>query len=425
MPEKKKIKVKVKKRRLKVKKILVTILIMGILVLSFLYIKRLPITNIYIVGNNILSDKEIIDISGIGNYPSFITTLGSNIKDKLMENNYIKEIKVQKKVWGKVYTYVTEKKVLALYNDKLLLEDGLLVDNNYNVMSAPILIGDITSIKEKFIKKFSLVDNDVLLKISEISYVPNEVDSERFSLKMNDGNLVYITLPKITKINKYNNYLQKIIKGTPIQYITKHQQFMALDFYVDENVLIPQPDTEVLVEEGIKIIKEQNMEVLDLCTGSGAIAISIAHYCQNSTVTATDISQEALEVARKNANLNNVNIEFIESNLFDKLTERSFDIILSNPPYIETDIIKTLEKDVQAEPHLALDGGKDGLEFYKKILNEAHKHLKTKGYLMLEIGYNQGNAVINLEHKNLKLITKQPIKDLAGNDRIVTFQKEG
>lgn len=205
MPEKKKIKVKVKKRRLKVKKILVTILIMGIIVLSFLYIKRLPITNIYIVGNNILSDKEIIDISGIGNYPSFITTLGSNIKDKLMENNYIKEIKVQKKIWGKVYIYVTEKKVLALYNDKLLLEDGLLVDNNYNVMSAPILIGDITSIKEKFIKKFSLVDNDVLLKISEISYVPNEVDSERFSLKMNDGNLVYITLPKITKINKYNS----------------------------------------------------------------------------------------------------------------------------------------------------------------------------------------------------------------------------
>ena len=100
-----------------------------------------------------------------------------------MENNYIKEIKVQKKIWGKVYIYVTEKKVLALYNDKLLLEDGLLVDNNYNVMSAPILIGDITSIKEKFIKKFSLVDNDVLLKISEISYVPNEVDSERFSLK--------------------------------------------------------------------------------------------------------------------------------------------------------------------------------------------------------------------------------------------------
>ena len=144
-----------------------------------------------------------------------------------------------------------------------------------------------------------------------------------------------------------------------------------------------------------------------------------------STVTATDISKEALEVARKNANLNNVNIEFIESDLFDELTERSFDIILSNPPYIETDTINTLVKDVQSEPHLALDGGKDGLKFYRRILAEAHKYLKTDGYLMLEIGYNQGNAVINLEHKNLKLITKQPIKDLAGNDRVVIFQKEG
>lgn len=112
--QKKKIKVKVKKRRLKVKKILVTILIMGILVLSFLYIKRLPITNIYIVGNNILSDKEIIDISGIGDYPSFITTLGSNIKDKLMENNYIKEIKVQKK-YGAKYIFMLLKRKYLLY----------------------------------------------------------------------------------------------------------------------------------------------------------------------------------------------------------------------------------------------------------------------------------------------------------------------
>lgn len=275
---------------------------------------------------------------------------------------------------------------------------------------------ELLKLGENVLKKENIQDSHMKASIL-LQYVLKQTKQE---LIINSKEMV-----EPSKVNKYNNYLQKIIKGTPIQYITKHQQFMALDFYVDENVLIPQPDTEVLVEEGIKIIKEQNMEVLDLCTGSSAIAISIAHYCQNSTVTATDISQEALEVARKNANLNNVNIEFIESNLFDKLTERSFDIILSNPPYIETDIIKTLEKDVQAEPHLALDGGKDGLEFYKKILNEAYKHLKTNGYLMLEIGYNQGNAVINLEHKNLKLITKQPIKDLAGNDRVVIFQKEG
>lgn len=275
---------------------------------------------------------------------------------------------------------------------------------------------ELLKLGENVLKKENIQDSYMKASIL-LQYVLEQTKQE---LVINSKEIV-----EPSKVNEYNNYLQEIIKGTPIQYITKHQQFMALDFYVDENVLIPQPDTEVLVEEGIKIIKEQNMEVLDLCTGSGAIAISIAHYCKNSTVTATDISQKALEVARKNANSNNVNIEFIESNLFDKLTERSFDIILSNPPYIETDIIKTLEKDVQAEPHLALDGGKDGLEFYKKILNEAHEYLETNGYLMLEIGYNQGNAVINLEHKNLKLITKQPIKDLAGNDRILIFQKEG
>lgn len=275
---------------------------------------------------------------------------------------------------------------------------------------------ELLKLGENVLKKENIQDSHIKASIL-LQYVLKQTKQE---LIINSEEIV-----ESSKVNEYNNYLQAIIKGTPIQYITKHQQFMALDFYVDENVLIPQPDTEVLVEEGIKIIKEQNMEVLDLCTGSGAIAVSIAHYCKNSTVTATDISQEALDVARKNANSNNVNIEFIESDLFDKLTERSFDIILSNPPYIETDIINILEKDVQAEPHLALDGGKDGLEFYKKILNEAHKHLKTNGYLMLEIGYNQGNAIINLEHKNLKLITKQPIKDLVGNDRVVIFQKEG
>lgn len=275
---------------------------------------------------------------------------------------------------------------------------------------------ELLKLGENVLKKENIQDSHIKASIL-LQYVLNQTKQH---LIINSEEIV-----EPSKINEYNNYLQLIIQGTPIQYITNHQQFMALDFYVDENVLIPQPDTEILVEEGLKIIKEQNMKVLDLCTGSGAIAVSIAHYCQNSTVTATDISKEALEVARKNANLNNVNIEFIESDLFDELTERSFDIILSNPPYIETDIINTLVKDVQSEPHLALEGGKDGLKFYRRILAEAHKYLETDGYLMLEIGYNQGNAVINLKHNNLKLITKQPIKDLDGNDRVVIFQKEG
>ena len=275
---------------------------------------------------------------------------------------------------------------------------------------------ELLKLGENVLKKENIQDSHIKASIL-LQYVLNQTKQH---LIINSEEIV-----EPSKINEYNNYLQLIIQGTPIQYITNHQQFMALDFYVDENVLIPQPDTEILVEEGLKIIKEQNRKVLDLCTGSGAIAVSIAHYCQNSTVTATDISKEALEVAIKNANLNNVNIEFIESDLFDELTERSFDIILSNPPYIETDTINILVKDVQSEPHLALDGGKDGLKFYRRILAEAHKYLKTDGYLMLEIGYNQGNAVINLKHNNLKLITKQPIKDLNGNDRVVIFQKEG
>ena len=205
MPEKKKIKVKVKKRKLKIKKILVTILLLTIIILSYLYLKRLPIRNIYIIGNNILSDREIIKMSEIDNYPSFIDTSSREIKTKLLRNNYIKEVKIIKKFWGKVYIYINENKILALYNDRLLLESGEEVENIYNITTMPLLTNDISSIKERFVSKFSLVDNDILLKISEISYVPNEVDKERFALKMNDGNLVYVTLTKINKINKYNS----------------------------------------------------------------------------------------------------------------------------------------------------------------------------------------------------------------------------
>ena len=151
---------------------------------------------------------------------------------------------------------------------------------------------------------------------------------------------------------------------------------------------------------------------MDLCTGSGAIAISIGHYCNDLEITATDISLKALEITKKNAKTNEViNLEILKSDLFNELSEKKFDVIVSNPPYIETETIKKLSKDVQAEPHIALDGGKDGLEFYRKILNESHKYLRPNGYLLLEIGYNQGKIVTKLECNNLKLITNEPIKD--------------
>ena len=212
MPEKKKIKVKRKKRKLKVKRIIICLLVLISLV--FLYIKDLPIKNIYIVGNNILSDKEIIEEAGISNYPSFLATSSSTIKKKLLKNNYIKEVNIKKKLLNKVYIYITEKKIIGVYNDKLLLEDTTLIDNNYNINSAPIITNNIDTIKDRFTTKFSKVDNNILLKISEISYVPNDVDTERFLLKMNDGNL-----SKITKINKYNEIYSSMDNKKGIIYL--------------------------------------------------------------------------------------------------------------------------------------------------------------------------------------------------------------
>ena len=202
---KKKVKVRVKKRKLKVGRILIFLLIIGLLILGGYIAKKLPIKNIYIVGNNIISDNEIIELSGLKNYPSFIDTSKNSIIKKIKSNELIKSVKVKKKIWGKIYIYVEEKKILCIYNDKLLLEGSSLIDNTYNVYSYPVLISDISNIFDKFVEKFTKVNNEALYQISEIEYTPNDVDNERFSLMMDDGNLVYITLSKASKINKYNS----------------------------------------------------------------------------------------------------------------------------------------------------------------------------------------------------------------------------
>lgn len=224
----------------------------------------------------------------------------------------------------------------------------------------------------------------------------------------------------ISNINKYKEDIQKLANGIPIQYIINKQEFMGLEFYVDKNVLIPQPDTEILVEEAIKICNTYSgdIKVLDLCTGSGAIGISIGKYVKNAKVYATDISDEAINIAKKNAKQNNVNnIEFIISDMFDNIKETNFDIIVSNPPYIETDVIPLLSEEVKKEPIIALDGGKDGLKFYKIILSEYKKYLESEGYLLLEIGYDQAKSVGKLINSNYNII-----KDLAGNDRVVIVE---
>lgn len=230
--------------------------------------------------------------------------------------------------------------------------------------------------------------------------------------------------------SKFVDCINQIVSGKPLQYITNKQEFMGLNFFVDENVLIPQPDTEVLVEETIKkcisvaeLGAEQSpIKILDLCTGSGAIAISLNYVLAqkniNAEIMASDISTKALDIAKKNNESNNTSVKFAESNLFENIQKNDFDIIVSNPPYIKRKIIETLPCQVQAEPHIALDGGEDGLDFYKKIIDQACKYIKN-GYVLLEIGYDQKDEVEGLFRANGRYSEIETVKDLSNNDRCV------
>lgn len=219
----------------------------------------------------------------------------------------------------------------------------------------------------------------------------------------------YLTIYKDEKldfkiIEQYKKDIEKIKQGVPLQYITHTQEFMGLLFNVDENVLIPRADTEMLVEQVLEIAKEkENVTILDLCTGSGAIAISLSKKLPRSNIYATDISKKSLEVAKKNNQQQMTNVEFILSDMFDNICKKDFDIIVCNPPYIETKTIQTLNKDVQQEPILALDGGEDGLAFYRRLANDAYYYLKPNGILAMEIGYNQKKSVIEILNKTRKL----------------------
>ncbi len=228
-----------------------------------------------------------------------------------------------------------------------------------------------------------------------------------------------------TICNEFFAKINEMVSGTPLQYLTHKQEFMGIDFYVDENVLIPRPDTEILVEEVLNLVKDKNnISIIDMCTGSGAIAVSIAKYTNVDKIYAVDISEKALEIAKKNAIKNNVNekIEFINSNMFEKVNcNMKFDIIVSNPPYIETNVINNLEIQVQKEPKIALDGGRDGLDFYRRLLIDSKKRLKDFGAICMEIGYNQGKVVTELFSEEYKNVYCK--KDLAGNDRVVVCLK--
>lgn len=238
-----------------------------------------------------------------------------------------------------------------------------------------------------------------------------KIDRNFYYMHMND---------EITgeQLAEYESVLKKRAEHIPLQYIIGETEFMGLPFKVNSSVLIPRQDTETLVEEALKVAKP-GMKVLDMCTGSGCIIISILHHGKELEGYASDISRHAINVAKENAKQNHVAVSFETGDLFDHIKGK-YDIIVSNPPYIRTEEIAKLMPEVQNfEPFDALDGKEDGLFFYRKIVEQAGDYLNPGGYLLFEIGHDQGQDVSELMVKaGFKDV--RVIKDLAGNDRVVT-----
>lgn len=239
--------------------------------------------------------------------------------------------------------------------------------------------------------------------------------------------------------SEYFKLLDRRASGEPLQYITGMQEFMGLPFTVNPSVLIPRQDTEILCEQGISVMTENRLDnrdlplktrkswdVLDLCTGSGAIGISVSRLAKSVSVrlTCSDVSEAALQVAKANVQMNKVSAEFAQGDLFAPFRKRfrrkRFDMIFSNPPYIRSAVIPSLQREVsEHEPHLALDGGEDGLSFYRRIVSEAPDFLKKDGILMMEIGYDQMEEVTRQMEENGRYTEIHGLQDLAGRDRVV------
>lgn len=242
--------------------------------------------------------------------------------------------------------------------------------------------------------------------------------------------------------DKYFELIDRRSNGEPVQYIMGSQEFMGLEFIVNENVLIPRQDTETLVEDALEIIntgtlrgedmdvKRKEWDILDLCTGSGAIGVSLARIANKVNVTCSDISEGAIKVAKENAQKHGVakSVKFEQGDLFKPFSKhfrkQKFDMIISNPPYIKSSVIPTLQKEVcEHEPLSALDGGESGLDFHERIVSGVGGHLRKGGVLLLEIGHDQGEAVSGLLSRNGDFTSIRVLKDLAYRDRIVFAKK--
>ena len=216
----------------------------------------------------------------------------------------------------------------------------------------------------------------------------------------------------------YRNTIEQRAQHVPLLHILGYQDFMGLRFHVNEHVLITRQDSEILVEEAMMYLHD-GMRILDLCTGSGCILLSLLHYSNDCEGTGVDISKEALQVAALNAELLGIKADFLKSDLYEKVTGK-FDLLVSNPPYIEWKVIPTLMEEVREyDPYIALDGGEDGLDFYRRIIGGAQDYLKRGGQILMEIGSGQAQAVSELlREAGFKEI--DVCRDFAGLDRVVS-----
>lgn len=271
------------------------------------------------------------------------------------------------------------------------------------------------------IKEALMMGSSLLAKVSDTPSLDSKILLEKacncdrlFLLRNRDDELTEESL------QLYRDYLERRKKLEPIAYIINEKEFMGLSFYVDQNVLIPRPDTEILAELAISCF---HGKVLDIGTGSGALAVSIAKHGTDVSVDACDISIKALDIARKNAASNCVPVSFFLCDILSDKLLGKYNAIVSNPPYIRSDVVLTLDKNVKDfEPRLALDGGNDGLIFYRTITKKAHEALSDSGILAFEIGYDQANEVSKIMKPLFSDI--KVLKDLSGNDRVVTGIKK-
>ncbi len=280
-----------------------------------------------------------------------------------------------------------------------------------------LLVSDIIQMAKKQLSEAGI--KDAKLQAEQIYCRMKKLDKMKF----------FIYWSKEAGENEAESYFRLVSQRAarkPLQLIFGETEFMGYIFKAAENVLIPRMDTEVVVEEALRLAQNKD-SVLDLCCGCGVIAISMMRKAKEEKkslkMTAVDISKQALELTQENAKLNDTKIDIVKSDLFEALKKKRYDLIVSNPPYIKTEVIATLEPEVKDyDPLMALDGGADGLDFYKRIIEQASQHLKKNGKLVLEIGNDQAMDVSSIIAQNpaFDVGSIAVTKDLAGNDRVIS-----